>query len=402
MAEQWTKAFGRYLRTLRERRQLSLQDVCSLSQPFADTLNKGYLSRCENGHQRLAFSKVIALSRIYDVPADVLLERMELDMELERVGAPATEAMSFIELTDAGIEAAARGHKWEYYAFMRDALPLSVRDPLRDRYRDFADQIGNAHMNCASAAKTLGKTRYALHELHHLESAAMLSPKFAPLLLDRISICYRSRGEFALAEKYIESAIAKAEATLNKDALGCLYGSRANLAVAQSNLQLATNFYQKAFGMLKETGRRAECARTLNNLAWCYLDMKRYQAARRAGLAAERLTRSLSMERPFALSQLLLGEIDELCNRHELATQRWREAVEIARQLGDKELRFKVEFLLFRQALNNGDLPAARALERRLRRLQLWVPKDTPEVAAFNSLSTRPAEAPSLTSNIAT
>ena len=83
MAENSTLAFGRYLKTLRERRGLSLLEVSSLSQAFAETLNKGYLSRCENGHQRLALSKVVPLGRIYGVSADVLLERIELDMELD-------------------------------------------------------------------------------------------------------------------------------------------------------------------------------------------------------------------------------------------------------------------------------------------------------------------------------
>ena len=90
MAESCTRAFGRYLKTLRERRGLSLDDVLSLSRTFPEQINKGYLSRCENGHQKLAFPKVVALSRIYEVPSDVLLERMELDMELDRVGGPET------------------------------------------------------------------------------------------------------------------------------------------------------------------------------------------------------------------------------------------------------------------------------------------------------------------------
>ena len=102
MAENCTKAFGRYLKTLRERRGLSLDAVHSLSQTFPDVINKGYLSRCENGHQKLAFAKVIALSRIYEVPADVLVDRMELDMELDRVGGPETEGKTFKELAKAG------------------------------------------------------------------------------------------------------------------------------------------------------------------------------------------------------------------------------------------------------------------------------------------------------------
>jgi transcriptional regulator with XRE-family HTH domain len=102
VAESCDKAFGRYLRTLRERRRLTLDDVSSLSHTFPESISKGYLSRCENGHQKPAFSKVIALSRIYEVPADVLVERMELDLELDRVGGPDTEGLSFDELIDRG------------------------------------------------------------------------------------------------------------------------------------------------------------------------------------------------------------------------------------------------------------------------------------------------------------
>ena len=51
VAENSGKAFGRYLRTLRERRGLSLDDVRSLSQTFPETITKSYMSRCENGYQ---------------------------------------------------------------------------------------------------------------------------------------------------------------------------------------------------------------------------------------------------------------------------------------------------------------------------------------------------------------
>ena len=79
MAETWCKAFGRYLRTLRQRRGLSLREVCSLSQAFAERVDKGYLSRCENGFQGPAFSKIIPLSRIYGVLLDLSDEVAEPD-----------------------------------------------------------------------------------------------------------------------------------------------------------------------------------------------------------------------------------------------------------------------------------------------------------------------------------
>ena len=75
LAESCSTAFGRYLKALRERRGLSLDDVHSLSQTFPDKIQKAHLSKCENGRSRLAVSKLIPLSRIYEVPSDAIAER---------------------------------------------------------------------------------------------------------------------------------------------------------------------------------------------------------------------------------------------------------------------------------------------------------------------------------------
>ena len=126
MAEESIKAFGRYLKALRERRAISLDEVASLSQTFPEKINKGYLSRCENGRQKLGFSKVIALSRIYEVPADVLVERMELDLELDRVGGPVTEGMSFsqpLRLRSLLAVTTMATTKWSRCAARLSALP---------------------------------------------------------------------------------------------------------------------------------------------------------------------------------------------------------------------------------------------------------------------------------------
>ena len=131
MAEPYKQAFGRYLRILRERRGLSLDQVRSLSRAFPEPITKSYLSRCENGHQRLALPKLIPLSRIYEVPTEAIIERMELDMELDQLDPPDTTGMSFDELTAAGRSAAYQGFTWTAYASMRDAVWRATIDPLR-------------------------------------------------------------------------------------------------------------------------------------------------------------------------------------------------------------------------------------------------------------------------------
>ena len=61
MAAPCNVAFGRYLKSLRERRGLSLEQVYARSQSFPEALMKGYLSRVENGHQKLALPKLIPI-----------------------------------------------------------------------------------------------------------------------------------------------------------------------------------------------------------------------------------------------------------------------------------------------------------------------------------------------------
>ena len=60
MADSWTIAFGRYLRTLRERRGLSLDDVASLSQPF-DSQDQDDPAVTRNPHECLAVQEGPAL-----------------------------------------------------------------------------------------------------------------------------------------------------------------------------------------------------------------------------------------------------------------------------------------------------------------------------------------------------
>ena len=140
MAETCAVAFGRYLRMLRERRGLSLDDVATMSRSLADPVDKSYLSRCENGHYGIGFSKAITLSRIYGVPTEVLAERMELDTELDRIGGPETKGLSYAEMQKKGVAAAGRGAAWEAYAHFRDSVHLAQSADLSPTFRDLTEK----------------------------------------------------------------------------------------------------------------------------------------------------------------------------------------------------------------------------------------------------------------------
>jgi len=383
MAEPYSIAFGRYLKTLRERRGLSLDNVRSLSQTFADPINKGYLSRCENGHQRLAFSKVIALSRICEVPSDVLVERMELDMELDRVGGPVTEGKSFKELAVSGRVALAQGRAWDAYGFFRDATLRSGLDPVSPAFRNIAEQRAIAFMNSGTAGHVLGRDRFALQEFLYAHGTKSIGPKYEPVVLERIATAFRSLRDYGNAIRFANDGILQAEEYGDPEVLGYVYHSRGVIACLQDDHETAISYYNRAHDYFKTIGNKGEVAKTLNSLAQCYFDLGRNRAARLTANASAKLSDELAQKRSMALSLILLGEIDEVEERTEQAIARWRQAVAISKQIKDRELRFKAEFVLLRRAVRDGNSPVERAIRRRMKKLAPWIPKSTPELAQF-------------------
>jgi len=129
-------AFGKYLRLVRERRKLSLTDVVTLTKSYPEPIGKGYLSRVERGLARVGFSKMVALSRAYEVSLDAFGEKLALDLEVDELkDAPDTKGRTFGELTEEGIKFSQKGMKWHFYAAVRDAMGRAGIDPLYGSYK---------------------------------------------------------------------------------------------------------------------------------------------------------------------------------------------------------------------------------------------------------------------------
>ncbi len=393
MATSSTLAFGQYLRTLRERRGLSLDDVATLSRTFADPVEKGYLSRCENGHQSLALSKMIALSRIYEVPAEVLVERLELDLEVEKLGVPDTAGLSFEELTISGAAAIRKGTKWEGYGYFREAMHHAT-PVLMAGFRDLEEQRLCACMNFSTAAASLGRTSIALFELQFIDAAGALSREYKPTLLERLSHIYRARGDRARAILCADRAIALGEELPDSRNLGYALGMRAALAKEDLDLPGALVFYQRAFDAYTAAGREPERASALLSIGDLYLELGRHSAARRALAAAQDIAEPLGQQRTLALVQLTLGDLLRRLNNQQQAQTHWRAGLRIAHELRDYGLKFKAEFRLFKQAVENHDDTVSQPLARRLRKLLPWVPADAVELREFRALYQPPRARP--------
>jgi tetratricopeptide (TPR) repeat protein len=124
----------------------------------------------------------------------------------------------------------------------------------------------------------------------------------------------------------------------------------------------------------------------LNNLAQAFFDLGRLRAARRALVAVDKILAPFSQHRSKALSRLLMGEIALHESQDEQAEQHWKEAADVARQLNDKTLRFKAEYLLLKHAHDKGQDDVARSIHRRLKKLANWIPDSVPELKDFRDL----------------
>jgi tetratricopeptide (TPR) repeat protein len=385
MADRMFIAFGKYLKIMRGRRNLSLSDVVTLTKSYPEPVGKGYLSRVERGLARIGFSKMVALSRAYEISLDAFGEKLSLDLEVDELkNPPNTSGKTFGELTEAGVSFNQRGLRWHCYAAIRDALPLAALDPLHEGYRTQSEQVTRATLSHGVAARATGRYTLALAEFDHVrEHLDDLNEETLPIVFQQSAVAKRHLGAVVEANILADRAIELAKKTPEKKHLGDALETRALFANQVGDYAMAIASYQAAFAAYKAVKNKVECARTLNNLAQSYFNLRRCKAARRALSAAERLANEMGADAIRARSRILLGEIEAIDGNPKKASELWHDAIEIARRIRDTVVHFKAEFQLFKLSIEQGNLTAANALGRRLNRMTPWISRSEPEVAEF-------------------
>lgn len=384
MAEASALAFGKYLRQLRERRGLSLGQVCELIKNSPEPIDKGTLSRLERGQQAPSFFRLGPITRIYEISADALLERMELDRELDRLEGPETGGKSYDELHALGVEAVVkRNRSWDAYAYFRDAAWIAPDD-----------KRGAACLNLAGAIRSLGKNALALHELREAEAAGLLNATQRAIVHERLSMCCRCLGDMRRAAEYADSAIAQARALGDARAAAYAISARAGVAVDEEQWETGYGLLMEALSAYRQgqDGRSGLSPSvsfepmTLLTMAECSLQLANPQRARRLTLSALRMSEANDLPLGLAYSELLLGWIDEGMGRVEAALARWRRAIVLAERIDSSRIAFAAEVEIYRLALNANNTARARASRRRLERLVPWIPRHIPAYQRFKKL----------------
>lgn len=391
LAEHSNKAFGHYLRVLRERRHLSLRQVAELTASSPEPIDKGTLSRLERGLQVPSIYKLGPICRIYGIAAEALIERMELDREVDRSSLTDVEAKDYAELQRLGREAVMQGaRKMLAYACFRAAAAIATDD----------NRV-SAWGNLATVIRSLGKNALALHEWREIEPLVRDSGHRA-LINERIANCYRCRGEMGQAERFAEAAITLALEGADSTMLAFAQTTRANVAIEQEQWSVAAAHLAKAQEAHRQgldqpsvviSGPLFE-AQTLLMLADCEIHLSNLPRARRLAVAAKRISEQNSLSSAIAYCEYVLGRLDDANGSPEQALARWRKAASLAAEFDHKRLAFTVEVELFRQALRAGDAARARASRRRLERMAPWIPSHVQALREFKQLAENTIDAP--------
>lgn len=385
MAASAVEAFGAYLRQLRERRDLSLDDVASLSSSFPDPIGKAYLSRCENGKLKIAFSKTIALSRIYEVPPEVLAERMRLDLEIDRLGAPDTTGMSFREMYKASVKASHEGRHWDAYAIARDLGSLRNDVVVIDRVETAEQQQMACRLRVASVGLSLDACEFSEFELNAIPRDG-LSPYYAAVLYDRLSVHERRAKRHRSAIELADKSIGIARTASFDKLLGPFFENRAMTYSAMGDSESAISSQQLAIEHYDASTPAVDRIQAYARLGTIYIGAKRLKAAKKILNSALKSAVNERLRRSQAQCLCLRGDVEWEMNNHERARSDWQSAANLLRGTNELRLKFVASTRLYRAAVEASDDVAVRNLRRRLARWRAAIPAGLPELDEYHEL----------------
>ena len=269
------RRFGRYLRSVRESRRLSLDAVEEMSTGYPERITKSHLSRIENGQAVPTFPRMFALSEIYGVPVSSMAERFEIDLKHGMLSA-SIEGKSREEA-----EEEAESHR--YSGHYREAIGLF--DYLIERCVENSEPSRVVGWRLRRAYCLMGLERYnaAKDELELLFNHHELRPLQRLEAFHCFVGCCKRTGRFTIALMAMEQAQREAQGIqdlppLKKGALDAGYGEVLN---ALGRGEEAVSAYQSAIDCFEANNQPFEASQTRLNLSNALIELDRNDEARR-------------------------------------------------------------------------------------------------------------------------
>src|SRR2546422_1364738 len=160
MAQKGSWRFGQYLKQLREERRLTLDQVEERSLPLRPRISKAWLSRCENGFKEPSIDRLSVLSKIYQTSIGHLVDRREIEAELESVASIDISKAKSEELRQRGTEALFKGELKAAFSYYRAAEEEAIIEAGGFR----SPEVARARLSMAVALARMSKYRLAKEE----------------------------------------------------------------------------------------------------------------------------------------------------------------------------------------------------------------------------------------------
>jgi tetratricopeptide (TPR) repeat protein len=375
-----SQRFGRYLRSIREGRKLSLDAVEELSLGYPEQVTKSHLSRIENGQAVPTFPRMFALSKIYGVPISSLAERFELD--LARRMLPDVTADSADEALFRQAQTLKMAGRYEE--------ALAVFDAILDRQRTLedADSHGQAHLALERINCLVHSARYttAKDECEDLLSTSVLAADQRVIALQYFAVCCYRLGKFTFALMAIEGAEKGVhESEGPQRSVADLAMIKGNLLLTTGDLPNAIRCYTDALERFEGLPEVFEACRARLNLSFALIEAGRHDEARKHLAVARRQAEDKGYDRQLAHALSNLGLLAYRENELELAESHCLRSNSLARPREFVNLVFRNCYYLWRIALSKEDRAAVHSNERSLRTYLSRVDEQLPEARAFRA-----------------
>jgi tetratricopeptide (TPR) repeat protein len=375
-----TIKFGKYLRRIREERNLSLEAVEEMSIGLPEQVTKSHLSRIENGQAVPSFPRMFALSQVYGVPISSLAEKFEIDLR-HLMFSPVIENSSEEDVLEQGKMLRRSG---------RYAEALSLYEALIDRNKaqpeatpDARDHLRLERINCYVLLARYAIAKEECEDMLNLES---LSPTHKVITLQYLATsCYRL-GKYTVAVMIVD----RAETVLQQledptDQRAHLSNLKGNIFSTTGRHKQASEAYTDAVSQFDQLSQPFEACRSRMNLAAALIEQDELGKARRHLHQVLEKAEVQGYDRLVAFAQSHLALIAYRKGEYKEAEARCLKSNTIGRTREYTAIVFRNCYYLLQIGRARGDLASIKTNERALRTYLRHVQEYLPEAEIFRS-----------------
>jgi tetratricopeptide (TPR) repeat protein len=376
------RRFGRYLRTIREQRKLSLDAVEEMSLGFPERITKSHLSRIENGRAVPSFPRMFALSQIYGVPITSVAEEFETDLQID-MQQVALDNKTAEEIQNELEQQKVSGRYQEALALSAAALEKFQDSRGEEPHERFLHELHLYHIN---SLVHLGRYESAKVQSERLLNSEKLSKRqHLWALLSFVTCCYRLK-RFTIAQMGLAQADeALAESDCSDRMRAMTETIRAPVCFAMGRINDAAASFTRALELFRALADPFEECKSRINLSQALIELGELKRAHNHLNAALKSSEESGYDK---LAALALSHLSLVTYRLHEPTQAEAYAFRsnaIARPREYLSIVFRNCFYLKSIAEEQGDRAAVNSNERTLKAYLSRVEPDLPEAIAYRA-----------------